>query len=342
MKKFLIIFVVIVVIIFMFPQRVKATSITEFYRHYNERLEENYVNESEVGYLFEELPPIDLDKINQLIEEYQGIMETVDKEIRTIETFNDVLQMTNTISSEERDTFALYVQLKEQETALQQITEITPYVLIAIDNNIKNLTYQINKEEVRKAEVGIVDVSDKLFMMEDISNNISLAEQEKEDKITEHQAKEIEREQLISQLKLDSQLTPYSLPLTKYQLFKNPENFRISSTMAPRIHPIRGVLEHHSGVDFAGPGGSEILFPFNRGVVIKNSYDNIQGNYIVTYLEPDITLHFLHLQERAPWQEGDTVTLNDIVGLVGTTGSSTGNHLHLTMKIKGKLKSIID
>lgn len=101
----------------------------------------------------------------------------------------------------------------------------------------------------------------------------------------------------------------------------------VSSRWGWRIHPITEELGQHMGLDIAMPGGTPIN-ACNAGT-ISTGYDaDGWGNYIkVTMENGDYTL-YAHLSSTAV-SDGTTVNAGDIIGYVGTTGASTGNHLHL-------------
>lgn len=109
----------------------------------------------------------------------------------------------------------------------------------------------------------------------------------------------------------------------------------ISSRFGWRLHPISGELSEHNGIDIAMEGGT----PINNvlyGKVTTVAYDeNGYGNYVVvTWGEREVL--YAHMSSVAV-SAGQTILKGDIVGYVGSTGSSTGNHLHIEYKKKGYL-----
>lgn len=89
---------------------------------------------------------------------------------------------------------------------------------------------------------------------------------------------------------------------------------------------------YHKGIDFAVPGGTSILAPAG-GTVIAIGYESQRGYYVIvdhgTIGGYVITTRYYHLQSASPLSEGDPVVKGSTeLGLVGTTGMSTGNHLH--------------
>ena len=107
----------------------------------------------------------------------------------------------------------------------------------------------------------------------------------------------------------------------------------ITSLFGNRTHPITGRPNNHTGVDIAASGGSDI-WAAKSGVVLTSTYNNSYGNYVVvSHANGESTL-YAHMSRRLV-SEGETVTQGQTIGLVGTTGSSTGNHLHFEIRVNG-------
>lgn len=101
---------------------------------------------------------------------------------------------------------------------------------------------------------------------------------------------------------------------------------RISSRFGPRDG------RNHYGLDIAAPGGSQIM-AVSSGKVIKNSFDADGFGYFVVVQQSDgICAYYAHMQAKSFVKVGASVKAGDTIGLVGTTGHSTGNHLHLEFR----------
>ena len=70
--------------------------------------------------------------------------------------------------------------------------------------------------------------------------------------------------------------------------------------------------------------------------MIKSEKTDLGGNQITIESPDGRTFSYLHMQELSPFKEGDQIKTTDIIGKVGTTGSSTGPHLHLAEKKDGE------
>ncbi|MGN0644591.1 murein hydrolase activator EnvC family protein [Gemmiger sp.] len=95
----------------------------------------------------------------------------------------------------------------------------------------------------------------------------------------------------------------------------------------------------HKGVDFAAPGGTPI-YAVASGVVTVATSHYSYGNYVMVYHGTDdqgntyATL-YAHMNSWPPVSVGQSVTKGQVIGYVGTTGNSTGNHLHLELRVNG-------
>lgn len=119
--------------------------------------------------------------------------------------------------------------------------------------------------------------------------------------------------------------------------FKN--GFTLSSPFGVRRHPISGEQKMHTGVDIVGTG-SKHIYAVNNGTVITaaNGYNGGYGNYVVINHGNGYWSLYAHMKELYV-KEGQAVNKNTILGVEGTTGYSTGNHLHLEIRKGGNSSS---
>ena len=89
----------------------------------------------------------------------------------------------------------------------------------------------------------------------------------------------------------------------------------------------------HKGVDVAAPKGTPVRAA-GSGVVTISAYNSTSGHYIEVDHGNGLCTRYAHLSKRI-CQEGDRVNAWDILGLVGSTGVSTGNHLHFELRLNG-------
>ena len=114
----------------------------------------------------------------------------------------------------------------------------------------------------------------------------------------------------------------------------------ITSLFGSRVHPVTGRANNHTGIDVAAAGGTNILAA-KSGVVITSTYNSSYGNYVVVSHSDGTSTLYAHMNSRAV-KEGQTVKQGATLGLVGTTGSSTGNHLHFEVRVNGSRKDPVN
>ena len=108
----------------------------------------------------------------------------------------------------------------------------------------------------------------------------------------------------------------------------------ISSNYGYRTHPITGkVSSFHKGIDIASGSGNPVLAAAS-GTVVKSYMSSSYGNYIVISHGGGLMTAYAHLSRRLV-SVGDTVSAGQQIGKVGSTGNSTGPHLHFEVYVNG-------
>lgn len=123
---------------------------------------------------------------------------------------------------------------------------------------------------------------------------------------------------------------------TKF-LMKTPINgARLSSRFGARRHPISGYTRMHKGTDFAAPTGTPV-YAAGNGTIERASRYGTYGNYVRIRHGNGYQTAYAHLSRYGPGiRSGRTVRQGDIIGYVGSTGASTGPHLHYEVLINGR------
>lgn len=122
--------------------------------------------------------------------------------------------------------------------------------------------------------------------------------------------------------------------LKKYTLNKTavlPLKGEITSAFGYRIHPISGEYGFHSGTDIAAAEGTDILSAFD-GVVIKAGYNEWNGNYLKIKHSDSVVTMYCHCKKLFV-KNGTEITAGEKIASVGSTGNSTGPHLHFEVII---------
>ncbi|MER7071038.1 M23 family metallopeptidase [Terrabacter sp. NPDC000476] len=120
-------------------------------------------------------------------------------------------------------------------------------------------------------------------------------------------------------------------PITGAPFFIHPVPGGESSPFGPRIHPLLGRPMFHTGLDLAASCGTPIRAAAAGTVVYARTSDS-WGNRTIIQHSPSLKTAYGH-QSRFLVTEGQTVTQGQVIGLVGTTGWSTGCHLHFDVII---------
>ncbi|PZO58014.1 MAG: hypothetical protein DCF15_06015 [Phormidesmis priestleyi] len=102
-----------------------------------------------------------------------------------------------------------------------------------------------------------------------------------------------------------------------------------------RIHPIYGTSKLHTGQDIGAPQGTPIIAS-DGGVVVSAAYTGGYGNFIIIEHKPGVRTRYAHLSKYNV-KAGDQVSQGDVIGFCGSTGGSTGPHLHFEIQMNGSL-----
>jgi murein DD-endopeptidase MepM/ murein hydrolase activator NlpD len=124
---------------------------------------------------------------------------------------------------------------------------------------------------------------------------------------------------------------------TRKTLLKTPiDGARMSSGFGMRRHPILGYSKMHKGVDFAAPTGTPI-YAAGDGIISFVGRKSGYGNYISIKHNSTMQTAYAHMSRFASgMRSGTRVRQGDVIGYVGSTGRSTGPHLHYEILISGR------
>jgi murein DD-endopeptidase MepM/ murein hydrolase activator NlpD len=108
---------------------------------------------------------------------------------------------------------------------------------------------------------------------------------------------------------------------------------RLSSPFGMRSHPITGKRQFHAGIDLAAPQGTAVR-PLRPGVVTFSGQQGGYGNTVIMRHADGVETLYAHMSSNLV-KVGDRVGVGATIGLVGTTGRSTGPHLHFEVRRAG-------
>lgn len=124
-------------------------------------------------------------------------------------------------------------------------------------------------------------------------------------------------------------LAPYFLTASMW----SPVSGLVTSRFGWRSHPVSGQEDFHTGVDIAAAQGTPILAAL-PGVVEQTGYSESYGNFVVLRHSDNLRTTYNHCSEILA-REGEQLARGDRIALVGSTGISTGPHLHFEVEVKG-------
>lgn len=112
------------------------------------------------------------------------------------------------------------------------------------------------------------------------------------------------------------------------------EHTLMTSDYGMRTHPVLGGRRNHKGVDLAAPVGTPI-YATADGFVSKAEWFSSYGNFVSLEHGADLQTRYAHMS-RIAVEPGTRVKKGDIIGYVGSTGRSTGPHLHYEVRVGGE------
>lgn len=262
----------------------------------------------------------EIDKNNEILEErlrvmYKngtaGYMEVLLKSENLIDALTrmDMIQL---IVQSDVELLKSINDQKLQVEALKEEQEIKRHELTAVINNLN----------VKQNEVMIASRSKEVYMSS-LKNN--LVEMQRQEAAMEAQSAQIEKDILAAQRAVEYAGGEMLWPV--------PGQYRITSHFGGRADPITGVAANHGGTDIAAPYGTPIVAA-NSGVVIYAGWHYSYGNYVIIDHGGGIATLYGHASKLLV-SKGQAVSRGERVALIGSTGYSTGNHLHFEVRVNG-------
>lgn len=114
---------------------------------------------------------------------------------------------------------------------------------------------------------------------------------------------------------------------------RRPVGGPVTSAFGMRVHPITGIRKLHDGIDFGAPCGTPVRAAA-AGTVVARTYSAAYGRRVVIRHRPGFETSYNHLSVQAV-SVGERVSAGEVVGRVGSTGLSTGCHLHFMVVRSG-------
>ena len=279
---------------------------------------------------------IETNKHNGPMKSLQELKSFTDQDIKTmkesmVEEVKDI-----PMSDDKKDLYVDYlireakekikVNIKEKEEVNDQ--GLTPIKLSEMATWVANMELYLDKisSQVSENEIFMSDeqktYDDTVEEFRKYRQNNTYTKQRQLDVMNKWDKKEVTKDSL-KELRED-------IDKVHNGLIFPVESRRITSEFGWRIDPVDNVRSFHSGTDISAPTGSKIM-AIEDGIIISTGYHVDAGNYIKIRHSNGMYSRYLHLSKISVSQ-GEKVVQGQTIGLVGSTGKSTGPHLHLEIR----------
>ena len=230
------------------------------------------------------------------------------------------LDMIGEIMEADQRSYEQYTAAREQSEQIQAEYET---MLTELDSRQSEL-------ETEKAALEI-QIDEATQMIIDLEAQLETDRAAYEEQLAKEAALEADIQEMIAEL--ERQEAANSIVSTGTYIWPLP-GYRPGSAYGWRIHPIWGDRRFHAGEDIGAPSGTPILAADSGLVTVIPDNGNGYGNYImINHGGGRVTL-YAHMSGFAV-SNGATVTQGQTIGYVGSTGNSTGPHLHFEVRVNG-------
>jgi len=246
-----------------------------------------------------------------------------------------------------------YIQILVEAKSLTDLLESSRYLTIiadydrnllrAFESSRKELEYKKKKKEEELAKKKL-EGNNKQQVISSLSVSRSDVDQElqKYNRMLQdltNQEDELLRisEELSKKIKSLQSSGQYSGGVMRWPV---PSSSNITSPYGMRMHPILHTYRMHTGIDISASSGSSIVAA-NKGTVIMAEWYGADGNTIIIDHGGGITTLYAHCSAFLV-RVGDRVNAGETIARVGSTGWSTGPHLHFEVRVNGETKNPVN
>ena len=232
-------------------------------------------------------------------------------------------------------------RLYEKYTAAREETE---RVKAEYEDTLADLGDKQDELEAEKARLE-AEIEEATDLINDLEADIEAAQAEYAANEAAEQALNAQMDAIAAQIAAEEEAarqeaaqngTDYTGPgstATGSYTWPCPSCTYITSGYGNRIHPIFGTERWHSGIDIGAAAGATVIAA-DSGTVSVATYSSSYGNYVMIYHSNGTYTLYAHMSSLAV-TAGQTVTKGDTIGYVGSTGWSTGPHLHFEIRSSG-------
>lgn len=235
------------------------------------------------------------------------------------------------LSRYDREKLDEYVETRKYVELCKEELEVEKQVLDEAREAVKEEEANVNSL-IGEKEAQIVSVSG------DIANK-EAAIKEYEDMIAQENAEIAALEKAVAEerARLEAENAQARIYNGGMFAWPCPGYKRISDEYGNRMHPILGVEKFHNGLDMAASSGTPILAAYD-GDVVAADYSGSMGNYIMINHGSGLYTIYMHCSALYV-SKGQTVSKGQNIAAVGSTGRSTGPHLHFSVRLNGNYVS---
>ncbi|MBR3645343.1 MAG: peptidoglycan DD-metalloendopeptidase family protein [Lachnospiraceae bacterium] len=249
-----------------------------------------------------------------MLEKYKKTKQTIEETKKTLEEQKDTLEKLKEEQETQKANVESLVAAKQQQIA-------------TYDSKIKS-----NEGKIVELEVEIGNSEQAIAEMESIEAQRQAEQESREQESREQASRQAEQQNNNTYNPPAQQEQPvyhgggaFGWPLPGY--------YTQSSGYGYRSDPFTGETRYHSGIDLPAPSGTPIVAA-GSGQVAWANYSATAGNWIGIDHGNGLYTVYMHMSALLV-SPGQNVSQGQTIGLVGTTGSSTGNHLHFSVRLNG-------
>lgn len=237
------------------------------------------------------------------------------------------------ISEYDREKLDEYIATKEQIAETEQILETEHAELLELQEQTEAKHASV-EELLAAKQAELKKVENQIAQAED-----QVSEYEKDLKAQENSIKaieaEIKRQEEEAKKKAEAAGQTYTtknIGNIKF-VWPCPASSRITSNFGSRSSPTEGASSNHKGIDIGAPTGTNIVASA-AGTVVVSTYSYSAGNYVMINHGGGVYTVYMHASKLLV-SVGDTVKQGQVIAKVGSTGYSTGPHLHFGIRVNG-------
>lgn len=221
-------------------------------------------------------------------------------------------------------------ELNAQNKTLNKIMDKKQSELDTYNANISDAQQQIGEYSVE------IEKQDRIIENALLEEQRRIAREERARKEAEAKAKEQEQNQNKEQKEeddSDSEEPDTGTVSAGGFRWPLPVSGKITSPFGSRTSPTQGASTYHQGIDIAAPAGTAVLAA-KSGTVVTASYSSVSGNYVMINHGDGVFTVYMHASSLAV-SKGQQVSAGATIAYVGSTGVSTGSHLHFGVSVGG-------